>query len=88
VAQKIPDDQEYAFQDRNRAGFSAYLHPPADRRGPGVTISEFFLEPEKNPPMFLPQRPGPDHYRDGSKLGYSYEGLALEMKKKSGNRSF
>ncbi len=50
-----------------------------------VTISEFFLEPEKNPPYVLTRKGrGRIITRDGSKLGYSYEGLALEMKKKIG----
>jgi transcriptional regulator with XRE-family HTH domain len=50
-----------------------------------VTISEFFLEPEKSP-LYVLTRKGQGRIitRDGSKLGYSYEGLALEMKKKIG----
>jgi transcriptional regulator with XRE-family HTH domain len=50
-----------------------------------VTISEFFLEPEKSPLFVLTRKDqGRIITRDGSKLGYSYEGLALEMKKKIG----
>jgi len=51
----------------------------------GVTISEFFVEEEKNP-LFVLTRKGKGRLtsRNGSQWGYAYEALALEMKYKIG----
>ncbi|MDD4870411.1 MAG: XRE family transcriptional regulator [Kiritimatiellae bacterium] len=50
-----------------------------------VTISEFFVEEETNPPFVLTRKgKGRLTTRNGSQWGYAYESLALEMKYKIG----
>ncbi len=49
-----------------------------------VPLAELFTEPEPSLPFAL-TRAGEGHIitRDGSRFGYSYEGLALDMKRKA-----
>ena len=50
-----------------------------------VTISEFFIEEETNPPFILTRKgQGQIISRDGSQWGYAYEALALKLKQKIG----
>jgi transcriptional regulator with XRE-family HTH domain len=51
--------------------------------GLGVPLSQFFAEPQADPPYVL-TRSGKGNIitRDGSKFGYAYEALALEMRHK------
>jgi len=50
-----------------------------------VTISEFFVEAEKQPPFILTKKgQGQIIARDGSQWGYAYEALALKLKQKIG----
>ncbi len=51
--------------------------------GLSVPLSEFFIEPEADPPYVLTRKgQGRIITRDGSKFGYAYEALALEMRRK------
>jgi transcriptional regulator with XRE-family HTH domain len=51
----------------------------------GVTIAEFFVDHESSPRYVLTREgQGRIMTRDGSKLGYSYEALALDMRGKIG----
>lgn len=49
----------------------------------GVPLAQFFSEPDKAPPFVLTRKgEGKIITRDGSKFGYAYEALALEMRHK------
>ncbi|MFW6059504.1 MAG: helix-turn-helix domain-containing protein [Phycisphaeraceae bacterium] len=49
----------------------------------GVPLAEFFLEPRDDPPFVLTRKgEGRIITRDGSRFGYAYEALALEMQHK------